>query len=764
MPKGLRLREGWLSFILLLLLLGTVTVSLQAADWTDGLGLLTPVMLMGLLVGVLFAKSGLPGLLLHPFALLMGMEWIAFLSFSLVEDAPWREQLTEIVQRLSVWGERISSGASNPDNLPFILVMAGLMWLIAYVAAWSFYRNHNIWGALLPTGVTILVNTYYGPSELNAILVVFVVLAFLLVIRSNLLQQQARWEASNIAYNPEIQFDFLRDGTVFAVAVVAIAWLLPTAIDQGKFSPFLARVGQPWGRAQQEFDRLFTSLNYQGTGGGAWFGRSMSFRGAINRSDELVMTVRSPQGRYWRAVVFDRYTSAGWVVSEQRIVDGPDGGVALPGMLPEAGRELVGQQYTVYAPAGTLLFAAGQPVQMDVPTQIMLSGPMATETETDEAEVVKNALAQLYARAPLYSGQTYSAISAIPIVDHQSLRDAPTTYPDWLIEHYTDLPETVTPRVKELAEEVTAGLQSPYDKARAIEQYLRSFPYDEGILGPNPGEDGVDYFLFREQKGYCDYYASAMAVMLRSLGIPARIAQGYNQGTQLPSGEFEVRMTNAHTWVEVFFPGYGWLEFEPTASEPVIARAEVPVAPIEDDALPVPDANATQPDMTDEAQALQDKMDQMPPAPITDAGPSFTFDPRVLIVPFAMMAGAGALGAMGWFAIKRRWRGLSPVEQVYDQVGWFGRALGSPVNPNMTPHEYVERVSGQVPPVRAPLRRVADLFAKQRFGRAPLAEDEAGEAQESWREARRPLMREAVRHLPKHRPNIRGIRLPRWRR
>jgi hypothetical protein len=178
MPKGLRLREGWLSFILLLLLLGTVTVSLQAADWTDGLGLLTPVMLMGLLVGVLFAKSGLPGLLLHPFALLMGMEWIAFLSFSLVEDAPWREQLTEIVQRLSVWGERISSGASNPDNLPFILVMAGLMWLIAYVAAWSFYRNHNIWGALLPTGVTILVNTYYGPSELNAILVVFVVLAF----------------------------------------------------------------------------------------------------------------------------------------------------------------------------------------------------------------------------------------------------------------------------------------------------------------------------------------------------------------------------------------------------------------------------------------------------------------------------------------------------------------------------------------------------------------------------------------------------------
>ena len=119
---------------------------------------------------------------------------------------------------------------------------------------------------------------------------------------------------------------------------------------------------------------------------------------------------------------------------------------------------------------------------------------------------------------------------------------------------------------------------------------LRTYPYNQGIAAPPPGADAVDYFLNDVKEGYCDYYASAMVVMLRSVGIPARFAVGYTPGKEAPQQaqdedgliQYRVQENNAHAWPEVFFPSYGWVQFEPTASEPLLVRpADAPEAPLD---------------------------------------------------------------------------------------------------------------------------------------------------------------------------------------
>ena len=126
-----------------------------------------------------------------------------------------------------------------------------------------------------------------------------------------------------------------------------------------------------------------------------------------------------------------------------------------------------------------------------------------------------------------------------------------------------------------LAQQLTANAVTPYEKAKAIEAYLRTLPYDDAIAAPPAGVDPLEYFLFDIQRGYCDYYATAMAMMLRTVGVPARTASGYAEGLfDEESQSYYITQRDAHTWVEVFFPEYGWIEFEPTAGESPLDRPQ----------------------------------------------------------------------------------------------------------------------------------------------------------------------------------------------
>ena len=177
--------------------------------------------------------------------------------------------------------------------------------------------------------------------------------------------------------------------------------------------------------------------------------------------------------------------------------------------------------------------------------------------------------------AALATVKSYQAESLLLNVSAQDLRNSPSVYPDWVRKQFLALPDSVPERVLALARDLTASEPTAYDRALAIQNYLREFPYTLDISAPPAGRDVADYFLFDLKQGYCDYYATSMVVLARAAGLPARLVVGYANGAyDLERAQYIVTENYAHSWVEIYFADIGWVEFEPTASQPVILYEE----------------------------------------------------------------------------------------------------------------------------------------------------------------------------------------------
>ena len=186
-------------------------------------------------------------------------------------------------------------------------------------------------------------------------------------------------------------------------------------------------------------------------------------------------------------------------------------------------------------------------------------------------------------------GDAYAVSGLTSTAAPDQLRAAGDAYPTWVTDRYLELPDTITDRTRELASQLATGQSNAFDTAVAVEEYVRStITYNEDIDAPPDNQDVVDYVLFESQEGYCEYYASAMAVLLRAEGIPSRVVGGYFPAPYDPNeGGHLYREKNAHLWVEVFFPGYGWLPFEPTANRERLDYGDL-TAPAQEAALPTP--------------------------------------------------------------------------------------------------------------------------------------------------------------------------------
>ncbi|MFP3393311.1 DUF4129 domain-containing transglutaminase family protein [Brevibacillus sp. SIMBA_040] len=169
----------------------------------------------------------------------------------------------------------------------------------------------------------------------------------------------------------------------------------------------------------------------------------------------------------------------------------------------------------------------------------------------------------------------YNVEAEVPIVSEKAVTQAGTDYPRDIRERYLQIPATLPPRVKELAQTVTKDAKTPYEKVRAIENYLRSsgkYKYEtKDVPVPQEGQDFVDHFLFDSMRGYCDHFSTSMAVMLRTLDIPTRWVKGFAPGERVGTDNqnneiMEIRNKDAHSWVEVYFPGHGWIPFEATST------------------------------------------------------------------------------------------------------------------------------------------------------------------------------------------------------
>lgn len=278
----------------------------------------------------------------------------------------------------------------------------------------------------------------------------------------------------------------------------------------------------------------------------------LRLRGVL--TDTLVMRVRATRRAFWRGLAFDAYTGRGWKMTDRSITEYTS---SQPRIVPQfggdepwpAGSEQVVQTFYIEKEQPNVIFAAYRPFELYFPT-----GTIGVDRT-----------AGLRSPVMLEMGVVYSVISRVPNPTSMLLERARGDVPATVAERYTALPP-IPDRVQHLAEELTAGTDSPYYKAMAIAQHLQQgFTYSLQAPELPEGVDAVEQFLFVTRQGSCEMFASAMAVLLRAAGVPTRLVTGYTTGTyNALTGYYEVRNSDAHAWVEIYHPGAGWLEIEAT--------------------------------------------------------------------------------------------------------------------------------------------------------------------------------------------------------
>ncbi|MBI5651252.1 MAG: transglutaminase domain-containing protein [Chloroflexi bacterium] len=723
----IKIGEGISAALLLFLMLFSVVGSIAVADWADGLGVLAWATLAGMIFGGALAKSRAPGWLAHCAMVILAPPITALSVSTLLPDAlTFEQKLIVLQERMWVWLQKVIAGGTSVDALIFVIQLTFAMWVLAYIAAWFVYRRHQIWGAIIPPGIALTLNLFYAAPQPGLYLGLFVASALLLIVRLNLLTMERAWRSASIGYASDISFDFLMYGIGFSLLLIFVVWLVPATAPGPAWLAVFDPVQEPWQRVEAQFNRVFGALRAVGRPGPAtFFGTTLNLGGPVRLGDRAVMQVQTDYGRYWRATVYDKYTGIGWINTRLDAIylsandtrfEILGGGLRVP----------VTQTFKIFLPDQSTLFAASQPLRFSIPIEIRYAPISSVESD----------IALARARRPLREGETYTVVSSISVADEESLRADSITYAQWISATYLQLPDDLPARVRTLAQTITAKEKNPYDKAAAIENYLRAkIKYNDAVSAPPTGRDGIDYTLFDRPEGYCNYYASAMAVLARAAGIPARVASGYALG-DYRDGAFHVVESAAHAWPELYFPGYGWIEFEPTANQPGIER------PKKSESGDQPELDPNLPSRRSRAD-LEDE----------DVGPAndgrvalFTppsIDARIVAFALGALATISALGALAVVIARRarRFAQRAPAARVYEAMLARARWFGIREQTFATPLERACVIADALPNASAAANQVATLYTRERYAARALDADERALLQIAWENIRQEAWR-----------------------
>lgn len=506
----------------------------------------------------------------------------AVLRWPVSEKAPeWRpvwqalivlgEGGATLLARVRGWTLALVAGEHVFDPVAVAFVWSLGLWAVSAWAGGLICRRERPLRAVAPPGALLMVAfSHVWGSHIYLLGLLLAGLLLLGVVSYD--RRMRRWDATGVDY-PEIRAQTAAATIFVSLALVATAYSVPSVSVRRMLN--LAR-GTGSGRSERA-DGVAESLGMERrqrtvfqeaqTGG---LPRRHLLGSGSELSDKVVMVIRTgdmppgppeaaemePPRYYWRSHTYDTYAGSGWRTGETTALQYEAGTAALTETLPT--QRTVRQEVRLVGDAGRLVHVAGMLLVADHDYTVAWRSQRDLFGATIDAK-------------------TYRADSAVPLVDEKGLRAEGLDYPVWVRERYLALPDTVPARVLALGRDLTATEPTPYDRASAIEAYLRRFPYTLDVPEPSTGRDVVDTFLFDLQRGYCDYYASAMVVLARAAGVPARLAVGYAPGTyDWTTGEYRVTEADAHAWPEVYFPSYGWVKFEPTAGRPPIGRpAEV---------------------------------------------------------------------------------------------------------------------------------------------------------------------------------------------
>ncbi|MEW6716301.1 MAG: transglutaminase domain-containing protein [Chloroflexota bacterium] len=569
-------RKRWWDFIAALFLLAAVFSSatrLAATHWVPHMIIIQTLTVLGYIIGLALGQS------------MFSPRWVWFLGIAyglvaipwqfgvnLYEATRWEERLISLSNRLISSLHLLIQKQPVEDPVFFLLFNGILFWALSTHAGYSLTRHCDPWRATILPGIAALVYQLFDPyPQIRAwLLAVFIFFTLLLLSRISIIKKLIKWRERHAHLPPYLGFDFIRATAAASALIIIFAWTVPSlaaALPPAK--QLWQRMTDPVKEQLVGFSDAFAALRRSFHIVYDYYGDELPLGRGNLLSNEPVLMVEAPQRPiegvkyYWRARVFDLYEKGVWSSSLLEIQDiSPNQPFDL--LYPSyAGRWEANFRITAQQSYSTL-FYPGQPLWVSRPAQVKFDyNPDGTID-----------IGVIIAQPPLRPGDMYETKASLSAPTVAQLRSAGKEYPPWILERYLQLPANITPRTHALAHQIAEGYDNPYDIVEAITSYLRlHIQYNETLPSIPLNREPIDWMLFDLQQGFCNYYASAEVILLRILGIPARIAVGYAQGERSPENDvYIVRQRDAHAWPEVYFPNFGWVEFEPTVSQNPIQR------------------------------------------------------------------------------------------------------------------------------------------------------------------------------------------------
>lgn len=751
-----------LAALLLLAALQTSASRLVSTRWTADLSTVQTLAFLGWMAGLALGQSRFSIRRVRWFSLVYGAFFIPWqLGLTLREaDLLWGERLAILLNRLATIFSQLSARQQVQDSLLFLVLMYTLFWLLALLAGYTLTRHGDPWKAVLPAGLALLVIHSFDsliPSR-TWYLAVYLFFALCLVGRLTYLQHRSQWQAERAALPPNLNSEFIRYTLIIAFLMLAFAWSTPALAQalpaaQKAWLP----VQQRWERLRQSWEDAFAPL--RGTVGitASAYGPNARLGLGTPQSLDEVLLVKPPPSApqtlrfYWRARTYDTYESGQWYSTINRREPYLPSDTSLP--LPSDGGRWAGSfELFSYQALATYLVPA-QPLWLNRAGQIEFA---ENPDGTLDISVIRPT-------QPLRPGQIYNVQAAVVNATEAELRLAGVEYPQWVRERYLQLPENLTPRTRQLAIELIAGQDNPYDKTNAIINYLRlNYKYVNQLeKGPPPDAEPVDWFLFEAKQGFCNYYSTAAIVMLRSVGIPARWAVGFAEGEFTENGGYLVRQKDSHSWPEVYFPGIGWVEFEPTASQPEIARLP--------GTLPGQGQDSTRPenDLYEKRLEYQEQLNQLEQERRTQGvEPAQKRPAGWLPGLISALLAAGLIGLIVYLqrrgklpelprprwatqplpvtierlyfrlglqppALVRHWARratLTPLAKAYLAINDSLQRIGQTPPPALTPQERADLLGQHLPPAAEPAQLLTREYIRNTYSRASQADLSAAQA------------------------------------
>ena len=747
--------EGWTSLIGVALMVVALAWSIDDVKWVNGIDELTDFLpqmgLLGVAVGFIGPKLGWGRWTTHLLGVAFGALVLPIVAggivlgdsvpgMSLAAIAARYQESAAVVGR--VWLDLGVRGLPFTSEYGhYFIALGALVWVTGQFASYAVFGHRRALDAVIVTGLVLLGNMALTRNDQLQLIVLFSLAALALLTRSHAFDERTTWLRRRIGDPASVTSMYVRGGAVFISAAMIGSLFLTATASSAPLQGMWKGVPSALVSFSQWLQRYVPLGGDSVNPGVVVFGDTSKVLGSWTQDDGVAFVAQLPRSETerfrWRISAYADFEFTSW-------------GLGPVNTYPIAAREDI--------LAGTADDPHGLAGRREVPVQITpdklvrtyLVSPQTIESVDQPTRLKVTGAEQWFASVEFDGTPTYTVTALVPVtgdvpggITANRLRAASREYSAEVQRLYLDVPaDAIGPEAQKILDDVLAETpdKNPYDLAKNMESYLLDgsrFHYQQDVstevAEQCAGVSTVECFA-RIRVGFCQYYATTMAVLLRQAGVPTRLAQGFLPGDRGPDGKETVKNSGAHAWVEVYFPGYGWVDFDPTGGG-VGLEANIPSgAP----ASPTPRASG--PLATVGPRESDDGGQRRSPGITPTGGTRGSGGTSVgpfIVIAILLLIGAGALVSVAW---RRGPRPMHP-DRAWSSLSRWATRLGVGPRPSQTVFEFAGSLGDALPVVRPELSTVANAKVEIAYGHRELSSDRLRQVAEAHRRLRFGLLR-----------------------